>query len=87
MLIYYTNSRNTSASDIDVGLYCLNNDESKPNHVNDFSVLFPIRHVANGLSIIFSPDATLANAQMALNNEGKLPRSEHAVTLYSRVVG
>ena len=58
--VYHIDSRNTSASGIDVGLYCLNNDETKPNHVTDFSVLFPIRHVANGLSIIFRPDATHA---------------------------
>ena len=52
-IFYY--SKNTSTSDFDIGLFFIYGDESIPNHAKDYSIVFPIQHVANGLTINFKP--------------------------------
>ena len=49
-------SKNTTTSDFDIGLFFIYGDESIPNHAKDYSIVFPIQHVANGLSLNFKPN-------------------------------
>ncbi len=49
-----TELRNSSASN-DVGLFFLARDLSRPLLTADYSIKFPIRHVASGLSLHFKP--------------------------------
>ena len=36
-------------------MFFIYGDESIPNHAKDYSIVFPIQHVANGLTINFKP--------------------------------
>ena len=55
-------SKNTTTSDFDIGLFFIYGDESTPNHAKDYSIVFPIQHVANGLTISFKPKPEQAHS-------------------------
>ena len=60
-------------SSVNLGLYFIQRDETRPTESMDFSIPFPLKHTANGLGLYYSPIPTadcssLDNCQTCMEN-------------------